>query len=188
MTNITICRADELVGKVVAIKPAAVLSIEHPGVKKGERGYAPRLNNGVPQLILTFWDSEQAVPDGPDLKQVKQGLEFVLEHLQKGDVIIHCNSGKARSTALALGVLAQLHPQESEKALVEKVLALRPIAAPNIIVVALVDKLTGRNGKLLQAVNDNPAITARRAEAEISRDNWRKRNPEKFPPGLRFKP
>jgi predicted protein tyrosine phosphatase len=180
--NITICRADELVDKVAALKPSAVLSIEHPDVKPDESGYAPRLTDGTPQMILNFWDSEIPVPNGPDIEQVEQGMAFIMEHVTKGDVIIHCRAGKARSVAIALGVLSQLYPHENEAALVKKLIALRPQAAPNILVVEMVDKLTGRNGKLLQAVLDNSQITAARIESNIRRDNWHKQNPEKFPP------
>jgi predicted protein tyrosine phosphatase len=180
--TITICRADELVDKVAALKPAAVLSIEHPGVIEGGPGYTPRLKDGTPQMILTFWDSETPVKQGPDRAQIKQGLEFVLKHIQEGDVIIHCHSGKARSTALALGVLAALHPEETEEELINTLLAIRPTAAPNIIVVGIVDELTGRHGKLLQAVKDNAQMTAARDEAEGNRAAWRARHPEKFPP------
>jgi len=181
--NITICRADELLDKVAELKPAAVLSIEHPGVKPGESSYSARLSDGTPQMVLTFWDSEQPVPDGPDIDQVARGMAFVMDHITKGgDVIIHCHAGKARSVAIALGVLSQLYPREDEVALVKRLLAIRPIAAPNIIIVGMVDELTGRGGKLLKAVLDNEQITIARGWAEVGRAEYRERNPEKFPP------
>jgi len=180
--NIIICRVDELTSKVSEVKPAAVLSMEHPGVVEGQNSYTPRLKDGTPQMILTFWDSEIPVPQGPDRAQIKQGLDFVLEHIKDGDVIIHCHSGKSRSTAMALGVLAALHPEETEAALVNELLAIRPEAAPNIIVVKLVDELTGRHGKLLQAVLDNPQMSEARKVATANSAAWRARHPEKFPP------
>lgn len=190
--TITICRADEVVEKVKALHPGAVLSIEHPGVKPGEKGYAPRLMDGTPhsatadtpQMILTFWDTEdKRVPQGPDREQVKRGLEFILPHVAAGEnVIIHCQAGISRSTAMALGVLSTLNPQDDEKTLIKKLLALRPQAAPNIIVVGLVDELTGRHGKLLKAVLDNPQFTAARAMVNLGRLAWRQAHPEKFPP------
>jgi predicted protein tyrosine phosphatase len=182
--TITICRADELLGKVAALKPAAVLSIEHPGVKEGEKGYAPRLKDGTPQLILTFWDSEKVVPNGPDREQIKRGIEFVLPYVQRGEnVIIHCQAGIARSAGVALGVLSALHPDETPEELINTLLALRPIAGPNILVVGIVDELTGRHGTLVQAVLDNPQLTAGRQQAASGREEWyRKQHPEKFPP------
>jgi len=184
--TITICRADELVDKVKALHPAAVLSIEHPGVKPGEHGYTPRLKDGTPQMILHFWDSEVPVENGPDREQVKRGIEFILPYVARGEnVIIHCQAGISRSTGIALGVLAALHPEETPEELINTLLAIRPQAAPNIIVVGIVDELTGRHGKLLKAVLDNPQISAERAKAQQSRAEWYKNNPEKCPPRVK---
>lgn len=178
--EIVICRADEAAATAARLKPAAVLSIEHPEVREGERGRAPRLER-PPQLILSFWDSEAPVASGPDRAQVEKGLAFVMEHITQGGVIIHCNAGIARSAGLALGVLALLNPHKDEKTLVEELLRLRPVAAPNILVVEMVDELTGRGGRLLQAVRDHAAISAARKQAEEKRHLWAKLNPEKIP-------
>jgi predicted protein tyrosine phosphatase len=190
MGKIIICRADEMVQKKEETKPSAVLSIEYPGVMPEERGAAPRLDCGTPQLILSLWDSEHVVAGGPDMEQVEQGIVFILEHISRGDVIVHCHAGKSRSVAVALGALALLHPQKSEDALIDILLDIRPIAAPNIIIVEMVDELTGRDGKLLQAVRDHEKITAARERTEARRKEWlennpetyRKMHPEKFPP------
>jgi predicted protein tyrosine phosphatase len=184
MSDIVVCRASELITKVGEIVPAAVLSMEHPGVSRGESGHAPRLaDNGfddVPQLVLTFWDSEQPVPNGPDRAQVERGLDFVMQHIGEGPVIIHCKAGKSRSTAMALGVLSKLYPEKGEKELVDLLLALRPIAAPNILMVEMLDELTGRGGKLLQAVLDHPVISQQRAQAESNRRDLAREKPEIF--------
>jgi predicted protein tyrosine phosphatase len=194
--NIIICRADQVVKKCAQIKPAAVLSIEHPGVQPGEHGAVPRLNDGTPQKILTFWDSEHRVTGGPDPEQVQDGIAFALEHLKKGDVIIHCHAGISRSTGVALGVLSALYPHDAPEQLIEKLMAIRPRAAPNIIVVEQADTITGRNGTLLKAVNDNIAITTARKMAEMGRTAWlirnpetyKKMHPEKFPDAKNSKP
>lgn len=200
MTDIIICRANEVLKRLTQQEEAgapvsAVLSIEHPGAALDKNGSAPRIGahgHEIAQKILVFWDSEQPVKDGPDLKQVKEGLEFILEHAATGPVIIHCHAGKARSTAMALGAMALLHPEKPENELIDMLLAIRPQAAPNIIVMEMVDQLAGRGGKLLQAVLDHPEISARRAQAEsnrrdmmLERPEWFARmHPEKAPPGL----
>ena len=105
---IIICRANEVFKHLDQQFVAAVLSIEHPGAEQERRGAAPRLaasdHDAVPQKILTFWDSEQQVKNGPDKAQVKAGLDFVMDHINEGPVIIHCAAGKARSTALRLAI------------------------------------------------------------------------------------
>jgi predicted protein tyrosine phosphatase len=188
--NIIICRADQVVKKTRELKPAAVLSIEHPDVRPGEHGYVPRLDDATPQKILSFWDSEHGAQKGPDLEQVEAGMLYVFEHLKKGDVIVHCHAGVSRSTGLALGVLSMIHPNIDENKLVDMLLEIRPQSGPNIIVVDHADRLTGRGGKLLQAVKDNETITIKREKAELGRKGWLQRNPdtyrkmhpEKFPP------
>lgn len=193
-SDIIVCRASELLKKVDEIVPVAVLSFEHPGVEPGQPGYAPRLSDSgfddIPQLVLTFWDSEQEVPNGPDRAQVEKGLDFVMQHIGEGPVIIHCKAGKSRSVAMTLGVLSKLYPDKPEKELVEMLLEIRPQAAPNILMVQMLDDMTGRGGKLTQAVLDHPVISQQRAQAESNRrdlarerpDLYRKMFPEKFKP------
>ena len=57
-------------------------------------------------------------------------------------------------------------------------LDMRPQAAPNILVVEMVDELTGRNGKLLQATLDHPIIAEQRAQAESNRQDILRERPE----------
>ncbi|MBI1215281.1 MAG: hypothetical protein GC185_05610, partial [Alphaproteobacteria bacterium] len=137
MSQIIICRASELVDTVQRERPVAVLSIEHPGVPRGGKGSAPRLADtpetaDVPQLVLTFWDAEQEVANGPDKDQIEQGIDFVMSYIGEGPVVIHCHAGKARSTGIALGVLSRLHPDKDAAFLLETLLEIRPQAAPNI--------------------------------------------------------
>jgi len=190
--RIVITRADEMVGTLdtaandnTGAKVVAVLSIEHPGVQPGTKGSAPRLGETphahVPQMILSFWDSEQVVHQGPDLAQVEAGLVFVMEHLAKnedGAVLIHCHAGKSRSVALALGALSLMHPEKNEMEILDLLLDIRPIAAPNIIMVEMLDTLTGRDGKLLQAVLDHPVIDAQRKKTEQNRQDLLRERPE----------
>ena len=183
MSAIIICRASE-VAKMLDANPgiAAVLSIEHPGALEDRHGAAPRLPESahahISQKILVFWDSEQPVTGGPDREQVKEGLDFVMAALEKGDVIIHCHAGKARSTAIALGALALQNPDTNEADLVAMLIAVRPQAAPNILVLEMIDEMTGCGGKLLQAVLDHPGISAARAQAEANRRDIMRENPD----------
>jgi predicted protein tyrosine phosphatase len=190
--RIIITRADEMVKTLdtaandnSAAKVIAVLSIEHPGVERGAKGSAPRLDETphahVPQMVLSFWDSEQVVHQGPDIQQVEAGLVFVMEHLAKnedGSVLIHCHAGKSRSVALALGALSLLHPEKPEMEILDLLLEIRPIAAPNIIMVEMLDTLTGREGRLLQAVLDHPVIDAQRKKTEQNRQDLLRERPE----------
>ncbi len=180
ISKIIIIRADEVIDTLKNNNVSAVLSIEHPGVIEGRVGFAPRIKE-IPQNILTFWDTEnKEISRAPDVDQVNAGIIFALEHIEKGDVIIHCNAGKARSTALALGVLALMNVKKSTDDLIKELLEIRPIAAPNILIVEMVDQIAGRNGKLLQAVKKHKGISEQRRQAELAREMWAERNPEKL--------
>jgi hypothetical protein len=177
MSRLIIARSDEVLGVIEAQPVVAVLSIEHPGALESGKGAAPRLQD-IPQKILIFWDSEQKVNNGPDIVQIKDGLLFVMNHLSDGDVLIHCHAGKSRSVAIALGVLALQYPDMNEDTLLEKLLDIRPIAAPNILIVEMVDLLAERKGKLLTAVLKHPQITERRMRAEANRQSMLRSQPE----------
>ena len=177
MSQLIITRADEVQDTLRQRPVVAVLSIEHPGCVAGGKGAAPRLD-GVPQKILCFWDSEEKVAGGPNAAQIKQGIAFVMEHLEHGDVLIHCHAGKARSTAIALGVLALQYPEKDETTLLNMLFDIRPVAAPNILIVSMVDELAGRDGRLIKVVLAHPVISAQRRQAEESRQAQLRKNPE----------
>lgn len=190
--RIIITRADELLQKLAEeTNVVAVLSIEHPYTTAGERGAAPRIDTHM-QMILGFWDYEQQVDRGPNREDVAAGIAFALEHIVKGDVIIHCHAGKARSTGIALGVMRLMWPDKSEEEIIEHLLSIRGVAAPNILVVEIADEIAGRGGKLLAAVKAHERIDRQRRETEENRMHWLKKNPEmakklfpeQLPPGV----
>ncbi len=164
----------------------AVLSINMPS----GRNPAPAVE-GVTQKFLSFWDSEQPVKNGPDMQQVADGIQFILDHVGHGDVLVHCQSGKARSVGIAMGALALMYPDDSAEQIIDRMLEIRPIAAPNIIVVEMADLVAGRGGKLLQAVLDHRGLTEARRQTEHNRQQMLINNPqlayeifpEKFPDG-----
>jgi predicted protein tyrosine phosphatase len=72
-----------------------------------------------------------------------------------GDVrhlLIHCHAGISRSTAAMLMILAQAHPHESEDAVVDRLLEIRPQAWPNSRMIAFADQFLVRDGRLSAAV------------------------------------
>jgi len=183
MTQIIITRADE-VEKTLEARPdiVAVVSIEHPGVKPDEHGYAPRVKK-VPQNIVAIWDTEHPGDDAPPIVLVAEALIFAVQHAKKGPVLIHCQAGKSRSAAIALGVLAALHPERDGATLAEDLLKIRPIAGPNIIMVEILDRLLGRGGELVEAVLTHPTISANRQRNDEGRQAWIERRKKKQPPG-----
>ena len=71
-----------------------------------------------------------------------------------GRVLIHCEAGVSRSSAAALIIYATWLGPGRELEAMERVLAQRPIAIPNRRMVALADRLLGRNGRLTLVLNE----------------------------------
>jgi predicted protein tyrosine phosphatase len=74
-------------------------------------------------------------------------------------LLIHCHAGVSRSTAAMLMLLAQAHPDETEKAVVDRLVKIRPQAWPNSRMIAFADEALARDGRLSAAVAE---IYARR--------------------------
>ena len=174
---------DELKKNIAAHPDAVVLSIVHPWNPESkiedERIPAAPILTDRSQKMLCFYDVEFHGSKTPDFEQVEEGIQFVMDNIGSRDVIIHCHKGKSRSSAIALGALALVYPDDSAEKLIEKLLEMRPQAAPNIIVVQYADMIAGRDGKLVQAVADHPVLTAQREAAHTSRVNALKNDPDK---------
>jgi predicted protein tyrosine phosphatase len=68
-------------------------------------------------------------------------------------LLIHCHAGISRSTAAMTMILAQAFPGESEDAIVDRLVDIRPQAWPNSLMIAFADDRLGRGGRLVAAVN-----------------------------------
>jgi predicted protein tyrosine phosphatase len=184
--HLTICKASEVVDLVQAGERgdqpyAIVISIEHPCDESVsvEHGRAPRLAREIGehwtdrQLILTCHDIETAQPGIP--APAPELVQNALDHFEKWRttddvmrVLLHCRSGKARSTALALVLLRHHRGPGEEKECLDEVLRLQPLAAPNLTIVRHGDAVLRCGGALVRVVEDDPAVTVRRAEANFA--------------------
>ena len=124
----------------------AVISIHDPG-----EGRPPQLGDlSLPVLDLVFHDAED---DGDALDHLPQRwhLEQVARFLtglptQASDFSLHghCYAGVSRSTAVASFVLASLTLRLNDAQIVRQVLAVRPQAVPNQLLLKHADELLGR--------------------------------------------
>lgn len=205
--ELTICRASEVVELINAHDKQGtpfsfVISIEHPCAENvsTEDGRAPRLVRDVDakwaerQVILTCWDIEEPVPGASEPQP--QIVQDALTHFRKwleidqptadGKVrgLVHCRSGKARSTALALVLLRSYYGPNTEQECLDTILRIRDIAAPNIAIVKHGDDILGCEGKLVQVVLNDEGISRRRVEANITRAHQIESRAGKFAPRL----
>ena len=67
-------------------------------------------------------------------------------------MLIHCWAGISRSTATAFAALCILRPDEDEMSLALDLRAASASATPNRLITTKMDKVLGREGRMLRAV------------------------------------
>jgi len=175
--HLTICGLGELCS-YQASAVTHVLSILDPGYPEPEdfSGYGPHR-----RLTLRFHDIIEPVPGQivPRADHIEELLRFgqdlardpsdPLDHL-----LVHCHAGISRSTAAMGLILAQAHPERSADEIFAEVVALRPQAWPNSLMIALGDDLLGRGGRLrdglrrLRANAGQASVGQRRGQRRVS--------------------
>jgi predicted protein tyrosine phosphatase len=112
---------------------------------------------GIPHanhLVLRMDDISQPI-DGytePADDHVMALLRFVRGWDRAAPLVIHCYAGISRSTAGAFVSVCALNPHRDEGAVAKELRRLSPSASPNIRIVAIADRVLGRNGRMLEAV------------------------------------
>jgi len=178
--QLTICKASEVVDLVKTrdknnLPFTIVISIESPA--DGPQNRAPRLASAIGaewidrQVILACNDVETGA-GAPSPEVVQSALTYFDKWRPASGtmrVLIHCRSGKSRSTAMGLTLLRHHHGTGSEKECLAELLRVRPVAAPNLAIVRHGDTLLGCAGALIAVVENDPEVTRRRAEAGVGR-------------------
>ena len=152
-----------------------VISIGGPA--DGAEGRAPRLAEEIGtrwidrQVILACNDVETGA-GVPELALVQTALDYFDKWRPSAGamrVLLHCRSGKSRSTALGLVLLRHHRGPGTEAECLAELLRVRPVAAPNLAIVQHGDSILGCGGALVQVVERDPDVTRRRAEAKVGR-------------------
>jgi predicted protein tyrosine phosphatase len=105
-------------------------------------------------LVLRMDDISEPI-DGytqPADDHVIELLRFVRSWNRAAPLVIHCYAGISRSTAGAYVAVCALNPHRNEGALAKQLRRLSPSASPNIRIVAIADRVLGRNGRMVEAV------------------------------------
>ena len=88
------------------------------------------------------------LPAEDDLRQI---LTFAADLKPEAHLLIHCWAGISRSTAVAYAILCQFMGPGRESDCIEAILAARPHAFPNTLIVDLADRILERHGAMRQA-------------------------------------
>ena len=88
----------------------------------------------------------------PDEEHVADLLEFVRGWDRRAPLVVHCYMGISRSTASAFASVCALSPHRDEASIARALRQASPTATPNIRIVSLADRLLGRDGRMVAAI------------------------------------
>ncbi len=88
----------------------------------------------------------------PDELHVAELIEFVRGWDRCAPLVVHCYMGISRSTASAYASVCALNPQRDEASIARALRRASPTATPNIRIVSLADRLLGRDGRMVSAI------------------------------------
>jgi predicted protein tyrosine phosphatase len=105
-------------------------------------------------LWLRFHDISAPL-DGyvmPGEQHVAELLDFVREWDRQAPLVVHCYMGISRSTATAFTTVCALNPHRDEDSIAQALRRASPTATPNRRIVSIADRLLGRDGRMIAAI------------------------------------
>ncbi len=88
----------------------------------------------------------------PGEEHVADLIRFVRGWDRRAPLVVHCYMGISRSTASAYASICALNPQRDELGIAQALRRASPTATPNIRIVSLADRLLGRGGRMVAAI------------------------------------
>ncbi len=145
---IYVCGLHEMPLHVRALRPGYLVSLVQPEFQPPtpeEIGAGRHLRIAVDDVSEPI--SGYAAPGESDVKEL---IAFLRSWSPDEGLLIHCYAGVSRSTAAALIALA-LNADGRELEAAQRLRQAAPHAQPNARIVALADRLLGRDGRLVAA-------------------------------------
>ena len=88
----------------------------------------------------------------PDEDHVAELIDFVRGWDRRAPLVVHCYMGISRSTASAFAGVCAVNPARDEISIAQALRRASPTATPNIRIVSLADRLLGRDGRMVAAI------------------------------------
>jgi predicted protein tyrosine phosphatase len=88
----------------------------------------------------------------PGEEHIADLLDFVRDWDRQAPLVVHCFAGISRSTASAYASVCALNPHRDEASIAQALRRASPTATPNIRIVSLADRLLGRDGRMIAAI------------------------------------
>ena len=122
----------------------------------GDEARVERPTSIAPENHLWLRLHDIAAPlDGyiaPGKAHVAELISFVRGWDRRTPLVVHCFAGISRSTASAYTAVCALNPQRGEHSIAQALRLASPTATPNSRIVSLADKLLGRDGRMIAAI------------------------------------
>jgi predicted protein tyrosine phosphatase len=90
----------------------------------------------------------------PNQTHIEALLSFAQAWNRQGPLVVHCWAGISRSTAAAFITQCALNEPGHERDFALALRAASPTATPNALMVELADDLLGRNGRMIDAIEE----------------------------------
>ena len=90
----------------------------------------------------------------PGEEHVADLLEFVRGWDRRAPLVMHCFAGISRSTASAYASVCALNPYRDEASIAQALRRASPTATPNSRIVSLADRILGRDGRMVAAIEN----------------------------------
>ena len=106
-------------------------------------------------LLLDMDDIAEPIEGyvAPAEQHVGDLLRFVRAWDRGAPMVVHCYAGISRSTAGAFVTICALNPQRDEVSIAWELRRASRTATPNALIVSLADRLLGRGGRMIHAVD-----------------------------------
>lgn len=150
MPRIHVCSLKRLPGTVIETGARDVVTL----IKNIAQVATPAPVERARHLALDFADII-APKEGEVLateNHIEALLGFVTGWSREAPLIIHCYAGVSRSTAGAFITACALRPERSEAEWAAAIRRESPTATPNTHLVAMADRILGRKGRMISAI------------------------------------
>jgi predicted protein tyrosine phosphatase len=88
----------------------------------------------------------------PAEEHVHDLIEFVQRWDRRAPIVMHCYAGISRSTAGAFISACALNPGRDERTIAQAIRGSSKTAMPNVMLVGHADRILGRKGRMIAAV------------------------------------
>jgi predicted protein tyrosine phosphatase len=147
---IWVCPLSKVDATVASTRADRLLSLLAPGTAMMRPATIAEANH----LLLSLHDiaEPQEGMTLPGETHMRTLLDFAKSWDRARPLVINCYAGISRSTASAYMIAAALAPNRGEGELASTLRKLSPSATPNPRMIALADKMLGRNSRMVNAI------------------------------------